>query len=52
VFTRCWEEGPYPELLLYEGPPTGPMTDEEVAWCENLLREAGFRPAPPANGNG
>jgi hypothetical protein len=52
VFTRSWEEGPYPEILRYEGPPPGPMTDREIAWCENLLREAGYRPAVPANGNG
>jgi hypothetical protein len=52
VFARNWDGSSYPELLRYEGPPPGPMTDEEVAWCENLLCEAGFRPAPPANGNG
>ena len=23
AFTRCWDEGPYPELLRYEGPPPG-----------------------------
>jgi hypothetical protein len=44
VFTRCWDEGPYPELLRYEGPPPGKSTAEEVSWCEQVLREAGFRP--------
>ncbi len=43
VFTRCWDEGPYPELLRYDGPPPSTMTPEEVVWCENLLRQAGFR---------
>jgi Protein of unknown function (DUF4058) len=43
VFTRCWNEGPYPELLRYDGPPPGTMTAEEVRWCEEQLREAGFR---------
>jgi hypothetical protein len=45
VFTRCWEEGPYPELLRYDGPPPGEMTPEETAWCDERLRLAGFRPA-------
>lgn len=46
VFTRCWDEGPYPELLRYEGPPPGKLAAEEVAWCEKLLRDSGFRPPP------
>ena len=48
VFTRCWDEGPYPELLGYGGPPPGPMAPDEVKWCEELLREGGFRPSAPA----
>jgi hypothetical protein len=52
VFSRNWDGSSYPELLRYDGPPLGPMTDEEIAWCGNLLREAGYRPAPTANGNG
>jgi hypothetical protein len=47
VFTRCWDEGPYPELLRYQGPPPGRLSPEEVAWCENVLRQAGLRPPPP-----
>jgi hypothetical protein len=43
VFTRCWSEGPYPELLRYDEPPPGTMTAEEVRWCEKQLWEAGFR---------
>jgi hypothetical protein len=43
VFTRCWDEGPYPELLRYEGPPPGTMTADDVHWCEERLRAAGFR---------
>ena len=23
AFARCWDEGPYPELLRYDGPPAG-----------------------------
>jgi len=44
VFTRCWDEGPYPELLRYDGPPPGPLTAEEISWCEAILRQNGFRP--------
>jgi hypothetical protein len=46
VFTRCWDEGPYPELLHYDGPPPGSLLPEEIAWCEERLRGAGFRAAP------
>ncbi len=45
VFTRCWEEGPYPELLRYDGPPPGPLAADEVSWCEELLHAAGLRPS-------
>jgi hypothetical protein len=48
VFTRCWEEGPYPELLRYDGPPPGNLTAEELRWCEDMLCQAGLR--PPAVG--
>jgi len=44
VFTRCWDEGPYPELLHYEGPPPGTLSQEEQVWCEKRLRVAGYRP--------
>ena len=44
AFTRCWEEGPYPELLRYDGPPPGTLTPDEIRWCEDKLRQAGFRP--------
>jgi len=43
AFKLAWEKGPYPMLLHYEGPPPGEMTPEEIAWCENRLREAGMR---------
>jgi hypothetical protein len=47
VFTRCWDEGPYPELLRYDGPPPGTMSRSEIAWCEKLLRQAGLRANEP-----
>lgn len=43
VFSRCWDESPYPELLRYDGPPPGRMTAEEAQWCEERLRAGGFR---------
>ncbi len=48
AFTRCWDEGPYPELLRYDGPPPGTLTPDEVRWCEDVLRQAGLR--RPATG--
>ncbi len=45
AFTRCWDVGPYPELLRYDGPPPGTLTPDEVRWCEDVLRQAGPRPA-------
>jgi hypothetical protein len=42
AFTRVWEEGPYPALLKYDGPPPGKWSDEEIAWCAEQLRHAGF----------
>jgi hypothetical protein len=44
VFTRCWDEGPYPHVLFYGGPPPGKWSAEEIAWCEQQLRQAGYRP--------
>ena len=42
AFTRCWDEGPYPELLHYDGPAPGELTEAERLWCEQRLREAGL----------
>lgn len=43
AFDRCWNEGPYPELLEYTQKPPGALTDAETKWCEQILREAGLR---------
>jgi hypothetical protein len=42
VFTRCWDEGPYPQLLHYDQPLPGEFTEEEQHWCRDKLAEAGF----------
>jgi hypothetical protein len=38
VFTRCYQSGPYPELLQYEGPPPGTLLDSELVWCEQTTK--------------
>jgi hypothetical protein len=43
AFNRCWDEGPYPELLAYGGPPPGRMGEADIAWCVELLREKQLR---------
>lgn len=41
VFQRCWESGPYPELLQYDAPPPGELETNELAWCRQQLVAAG-----------
>src|SRR5207249_3324130 len=43
VLTRCWNESSYPEILRYDRPPSGPLTESEQAWCDRVLTEAGLR---------
>jgi hypothetical protein len=37
VFTKCWNSGPYPELLHYEEQPPGELTDEEILFCREIV---------------
>ena len=37
AFTRCWEAGPYPELLRYNDAPPGDLSAEQTAWCRKRL---------------
>jgi len=39
TFTRCWEAGPYPELLRYDTVP-GELSSVQSAWCRKRLSEA------------
>ncbi len=43
AFNRCWDEGAYPGFLHYDKPPPGRLTPEELAWCEDILRNGGYR---------
>lgn len=42
VFQRCWESGPYPELLQYNAPPPGELDADELTWCRQQLVAAGI----------
>lgn len=52
AFTRCWNEGPYPELLRYSGPPPGTMSAADAGWCHTALEKAGLLGTPPNLPNG
>jgi hypothetical protein len=40
TFTRCWEAGPYPELLRYGATAPGHLDSIQSAWCRKRLVEA------------
>jgi len=40
AFARCWETGPYPELLEYDSAPPGKLTASEKKWCAAKLKAA------------
>lgn len=43
VFDRCYDEGPFPELAKYDRKqPEPPLTPEQQAWAEAILREKGL----------
>lgn len=43
VFTRSWDEGPYPTVLKYDGLPPGKLPPDDLKWCQKQLRSAGLR---------
>jgi hypothetical protein len=47
VFARCWDEGPYPELLNYHQPPPGELSESEHRWCREQLMKAGIGTGGP-----
>lgn len=44
VFNRCYDEGPYPRRIDYRREPPIPLSPEDAAWADKLLRENGLRP--------
>jgi hypothetical protein len=42
AFARCWEAGPYPELLGYEGSPPGNLDETDLAWCRETAAKLQF----------
>ncbi len=44
VLNRCYDEGTYKGLLDYRSGPTLPLSPEDAAWADALLREKGLRP--------
>jgi hypothetical protein len=45
AFARSWNEGPYPELPRYDGPPPSELSQVEQHWCREQLTKAGFAKA-------
>lgn len=42
VFDRTYDEANYPRRLRYDQPPDPPLSSEQAAWANNILREKGF----------
>jgi hypothetical protein len=46
IFNRCYEVGPYRRRSPYLAyPPEPPLTPEQAAWADDLLRSTGILPA-------
>lgn len=43
IFTQCYDNGGYGDLADYDRPPSAPLTAEEAAWVDGLLRGRGLR---------
>jgi len=43
VITRCYDAGAYARTLDYRRDPDPPLTPEDAAWADALLRERGLR---------
>ena len=39
AFTRCWDEGPYPELLGYGHAPKGTFGKDDAAWASEIAEQ-------------
>ncbi len=43
VLDRCYDNGGYADLIDYHRPPSAPLSPEEAAWVDGLLRGKGLR---------
>jgi hypothetical protein len=43
VLDRCYDNGGYADLIDYRRPPSAPLSPEEAAWVDGLLRGKGLR---------
>jgi hypothetical protein len=43
IFNRSYEIGPSPERLNYNQPPEPPLSPDDDAWADQILRNAGLR---------
>lgn len=43
VLDRCYDNGGYADLIDYRRPPSAPLSPEEAAWVDGLLRGRGLR---------
>jgi hypothetical protein len=43
VFSRCYDDGAYARRLDYRSDPPVPLSAEDAAWANDLLREKGLR---------
>ena len=41
LLDRCYDTGRYAEEVRYDRPPDPPLTPEQQAWAEAILREKG-----------
>ena len=39
AFTRCWDDGAYPELLHYGEPVPVSLNEEDRRWCEKVVAD-------------
>jgi len=48
VFDRCYDDGPFADLARYgRRDPEPPLTPEQKAWADGILREKGLLPGGP-----
>lgn len=45
MVNRAYDGGPYRRMIDYTRPPDPPLSEEDAAWADALLREAGLRQA-------